>query len=142
MASCALQVSVPAAPDAADPQCAAVVLALPADLADLPRLRTGSQATVAWGDPADPVVLRCGVTPPGPTTDRCVTADDGTTSIDWLAVPGVDGAAPTPWRFTTYGRSPAVEVLVPASLTSTRSTSFLLDLGPAVAKVKQTRTCL
>lgn len=143
VSGCAARVSVPVATYAADPACAALVLALPHDLADLPRLRTTSQATVAWGEPTDPVVLRCGVEPPGPTTDQCVTADDGTTSVDWIAVPGeADEGGATAWTFTTYGRSPAVEVRVPASVTSTRSTSFLLELGPAVTTVEATRHCL
>lgn len=130
--------SVPVAPHAADPLCADVVLALPQDLGAMPRLRTGSQATVAWGEESDPVVLRCGVEPPGPTTDPCVTADDGAASVDWVSVEDSDGT----WTFTTYGRSPAVEVVVPASVAAASSTSFLLDLGPAVARVAQTRACL
>ena len=143
LAACSTPVAVPAAPFAADPACATVVLALPDALSDLERLEVGSQATAAWGDPTDPVVLRCGVEPLAPTTDQCVTADDGTTSVDWVAVPGPqDEQGRAPWRFTTYGRIPAVEVLVPASVTSTRSTSFLLDLGPAITQVEATRTCL
>lgn len=134
---------VPVAPYAADPLCAEVVLALPESLGDLPRLDTSSQATVAWGDRTDPVVLRCGVEPPPPTTDPCVTAEDGSTSVDWIAVEGTDEeTGDTAWTFTTYGRSPAVEVRVPSAVTSTRSTSFLLDLGPAVSRVEQTRQCL
>jgi hypothetical protein len=141
-ASCAPPVTVPAAPHAADPLCASVVLALPRDLDGMPRLATGSQATVAWGERADPVVLRCGVEPPPPTTDPCVTVDDGITSVDWVSVEGeviADGAAE--WTFTTYGRDPAVEVVVPASVTATRSTSFLVDLGPAIDRVAPTRAC-
>lgn len=140
LAGCATPVPVPVAPYAADPLCAEVVLALPEDLGGLPRLDTSSQATVAWGDRTDPVVLRCGVEPPPPTTDPCVTAEDEATSVDWIAVEGADADAA--WTFTTYGRSPAVEVRVPAAVTSTRSTSFLLDLGPAVSRVEQTRACL
>lgn len=143
LAGCASPVGVDAAPHAADPLCAEVVLALPRELAGMPRLTTSSQATVAWGDRDAPVVLRCGVEPPGPSTDPCVSADDGTIAVDWLAVegaPDADGSAD--WTFTTYGRDPAVEVLVPAEVTASRSTSFLIDLGPAVARVEQTRACL
>lgn len=142
-AACSSPLTVPAAPDAANPACADVVLALPRDLDGMSRLETGSQATAAWGERSAPVVLRCGVDPPPPTTDPCVTADDGTISVDWVAVQGEpepDGAAP--WTFTTYGREPAVEVQVPSTVTRTRSTSFLIDLGPAVARVAQTRSCL
>ncbi|WP_308121666.1 DUF3515 family protein [Actinotalea ferrariae] len=143
LAGCATPVAVPAAPYAADPVCAQVVLALPDALAGMPRLDTSSQATTAWGERTAPVVLRCGVEPPGPTTDPCVDADDGTVQVDWVAVAGPedeDGAAP--WTFVTYGRDPAVEVRVPAEVTANRSTSFLLDLGPAVSLVEQTRSCL
>lgn len=143
LAGCSSAVVVEVAPRAADPLCASVVLALPQDVDDLHRLRTTSQATVAWGDPTAPVVLRCGVEPPGPTTDQCVTAADDKSSVDWIAVSGTadeNGAAD--WTFTTYGRSPAVEVTVPASVTSTRSTAFLLELGPAISQVEQTRRCL
>lgn len=142
-AACTSPVTVPAAPDAANPLCAEVVLALPQDLDGMARLETGSQATAAWGERSGPVVLRCGVDPLPPTPDPCVAADDGTVSVDWVAVegePGPDGSAA--WTFTTYGRDPAVEVIVPASVTSARSTSFLIDLGPAVSRVEQTRSCL
>lgn len=140
---CAASITVPAGPYAADPLCAAVVLALPRDLDGMARVGTGSQATAAWGDPHDPVVLRCGVEPPAPTTDPCVTADDGTTAVDWVTVEGVpEGDGTAAWTFTTYGRNPAVEVVVPAAVTANRSTSFLIDLGPAVARVEQTRACL
>ncbi|KGM12986.1 DUF3515 domain-containing protein [Cellulomonas bogoriensis] len=142
-AACTTPVTVPVAPQAAHPLCADVVLALPDDLGDLQRVRTGSQATAAWGDRGAPVVLRCGVAPPGPSTEHCVSADDGATSVDWIAVPGSEGeGGTTDWTFTTYGREPAVEVQVPAAVTNERSTSFLLDLGPAVAQVEQRRACL
>ncbi|WP_182111547.1 MULTISPECIES: DUF3515 family protein [unclassified Actinotalea] len=143
LAACGQAVAVPAAPHAADPVCAAVVLAMPETLDGMPRLETTSQATTAWGDRTAPVVARCGVEPPGPTTDPCVDADDGAYQVDWVAIAGAedaDGAAP--WTFVTYGRDPAVEVRVPASVASSRSTSFLLDLGPAVSLVEQTRSCL
>ena len=54
------------------------------------------------GDPA--IVARCGVPTPGPTTNDCLTVND----VDWVATPLSDGT-----RFVTYGRDPAIEVLVP-----------------------------
>ena len=143
LAGCATRVAVEPAPSAGDPVCAKVVLTLPDTLGGLPRLLTDSQASVAWGDPAHPVVLRCGVEPPGPTTDQCVTADDGTYSVDWVAVPGeADAEGYADWTFTTYGRSPAVEVFVPSQVTDTRSTAFLMELGRAVSQVPATRHCV
>ena len=41
---------------------------------------------------------------PGPTTDDCLTVN----GVDWVATPLSDGT-----RFVTYGRDPAVEVLIP-----------------------------
>lgn len=153
LAGCTPGVPVAVASHAADPTCADVVLALPEDLAGMPRLRTAAQATAAWGTSADPVVLRCGVEPPGPTTQHCVTVQtpDGP-SVDWLVraeQPGTGTALPAgatsqdaDWTFTTYGRDPAIEVHVPAAVAAQRSTAFLDEVGPAVARSPQTRTCL
>ncbi|MBC7549795.1 MAG: DUF3515 domain-containing protein [Cellulomonas sp.] len=144
VAACAPAVSVRVAEHAADPVCSDVVLALPDELGTYPRLRTTSQATTAWGDPATPIVLRCGVEPPGPTTDTCVTAtDDAGTGVDWIAIEGpvaADGGAT--WTFTTYGREPADEVTVPPEVTRDSSTAFLVDLAPAVTKSPQLRSCV
>jgi hypothetical protein len=177
LAGCAQAVGVRVAPHAADPDCARVVLTLPETLADgLEQHRTTSQATSAWGDPTDPVTLRCGVEVPGPTTEQCVTVETASgTAIDWLVradaepadaagddpAPGDDTAGdprsdgpagdaeagtPAPgtadWTFVTYGRDPAVEVRVPASVVAERSTSFLDALSPAVAQVEATRSCV
>ncbi len=61
-----------------------------------------SDTVAAWGDPA--IIARCGAPILGPTTDQCLDIAD----IDWVAVPLDDGV-----RFTTFGRDPALEVLVP-----------------------------
>ena len=85
-AGCSSAVPVSPATHATDPDCAALILATPDSLGDgLGRRNTTAQATTAWGDPA--IVLRCGVEPPGPTTERCetVSSADGP-SIDWLVV--------------------------------------------------------
>lgn len=142
VAGCGSAVPVTAGPYADDPLCAEVVLALPDELAGMTKVTAGGQATAAWGDRADPVVLRCGVEPPAPTTDPCVTADDGDNAVDWVAVAGPEVDGSESWTFTTYGRSPAIEVVVPASVTAEHSTSFLIDLGPAISRVEQTRFCM
>jgi hypothetical protein len=64
---------------------------------------SSSVAVRAWGDPA--IIARCGLPPIGPTTDQCLQVS----GIDWVAHQLTDGV-----RFTTYGRSPAIEVLVPS----------------------------
>jgi hypothetical protein len=65
---------------------------------------SSSDAVRAWGDPA--IIARCGLAPIGPTTDQCVSVS----GIDWVAHPLTDGM-----RFTTYGRSPAIEILIPSA---------------------------
>ena len=65
---------------------------------------SSSDAVRAWGDPA--IIARCGVAPLGPTTDQCLSVS----GVDWVAHQLTDGV-----RFTTYGRSPAIEVLVPSA---------------------------
>ncbi|GEL46458.1 hypothetical protein CHO01_15740 [Cellulomonas hominis] len=160
LAACAPSVGVAVAPHATDPDCARVVLTLPDSLGDgLDAVRTTSQATAAWGDPAGPVTLRCGVEVPGPTTEQCVTVETASgPSIDWLvqadAEPADGEATPnapsdpaqdpgsSDWTFVTYGRDPAVEVHVPAAVVAERSTSFLDGLSVAVAQVEATRSCL
>ncbi|PWD49402.1 DUF3515 domain-containing protein [Serinibacter arcticus] len=121
----------------------------PIVLAGAERRATNSQASLAWGDPA--ITLRCGVTPPPPTDERCiaVTAADGT-SIDWIVAENDDVVGTGPdadtergrFRFTTYGREPAIEVIVPVEYAGTEATALLVDLGPAVALTDAPRTCL
>ena len=146
LAGCTPTIGVEVAPHAAEPVCAEVVLALPKDLGGLPQLRTSAQATAAWGRPGAAVTLRCGVPELGPTPDECttVTSPDGT-SVDWVLAEDPDsgtGGADADWTFTTYGRSPAVEVHVPGVVREERSINFLDELGPAVARTERVRGCL
>lgn len=131
-------VVVAPAPSASAPVCAQVLLLSPYELLGQERRTTTSQASRAWGDP--PIVLRCGVDPPGPSPERCVrvTSDAGE-SVDWLAVEGDDA-----WVFVTYGRTPAVEVLVPTGALppGAQPTAPLVDLAPAVDVTTVERTCL
>ena len=74
LAGCSPIVNMQAAPEASDTACADVVVLLPDTVADQPARETDAQGTGAWGEPAS-VLLRCGVPPLGPTTDRCVSVD-------------------------------------------------------------------
>lgn len=85
-----------------------------------------SRGVAAWGDPA--VVARCGKQPPGPTTDVCLDVN----GIDWVGVPLDDGGT----MFTTYGRDPAIEVLVPAEYES--HAMMLPAFVEAVSQIEQT----
>lgn len=117
------------APEATDPVCAEAMVMLPDVVAGLERRETDSQATAAWGEPSA-VVFRCGVPVPGPTTEHCVTAN----GIDWVIRD--DGEF---WTLTTYGRSPAVEVLFDD--TRAGSSSVMVDLAAAVGRIPATGAC-
>lgn len=126
------------APNAADPKCAEVMLAVPDELGpDLPKVQTNAQATAAWGEPGAAVTMRCGVDQVGPAADcQAVDSGDGT-AVDWIVT--TDGA--DTWSFVTYGREPAVEVIVPPAVTENHSTSFVTDLADAVTQVPATKEC-
>ncbi len=133
---------------APDPTCARVIQATPDELVGLERRSTTAQATTAWGDPA--VTLRCGVAVPGPTTDRCLSVglDDGT-AVDWIQLEADDESLPAnaregqgSWAFVTYGRQPAIEVVVPVEHVTDQPTAFLVDLAPAVEITPAERHCV
>ncbi len=133
LGACTPTITVEVAPDATDPLCASIVLALPEELGGAERLRTTSQATTAWGTQSSAITLRCGVEPPGPTTEACQAIEDVSgTSVDWLVVEN-EGS----WVFTTYGRVPAVEVTVPDGV----ATAPVVDLNRAVSLAPQSRHC-
>ena len=127
---CTPTVVMTAAADATNPACADVIVRLPPTIDDVPSRETNAQATAAWGDPSA-VLLRCGVTVPGPSTLLCATVR----GVDWLRD---DSDAPN-YVFTTYGRDPAVEVIVNGDAMS--GTNALVELASAVSTIEPTRFC-
>lgn len=136
LTGCAGTVTVPVGPNATDPLCANIVLAVPDKLSDFDRINTDSQATAAWGDsPQQAITLRCGVDVQGPTEDECTTVTDLTgREVDWITVQDPETEA---WTMTTYGRSPAVEVTIPPGM----STSPAIELTNAVSLAPASRFC-
>lgn len=130
LAACSRPVPFEPAPDAVDPECAAVVVRLPDAVGGQEARETDAQGTGAWGTPAS-VLLRCGVEPPGPTTLRCVSVDE----VDWI----IDESDAPRYRFTTYGRTPAVEVVVDNDVVS--GTTVIADLSPAIAVIEADGGC-
>lgn len=130
LTACSPIVDVDAAADAANPNCADVMVALPEQVAENPLRETNSQATAAWGNPSQ-VVLRCGVAVPGPTTEACASVND----VDWIIQEAGDV-----WTATTYGRDPAVEVLFDPDVVA--SSTVLVELGTPVSNVEQTSECV
>ena len=80
------------------------------------------RTTAAWGDPA--VVLRCGVDRPAALTATSEVLEvDG---VEWFLE-----ERPTAFVFTTVGRTPYVQVRVPAATPRERAVAPLVDLaGP------------
>jgi Protein of unknown function (DUF3515) len=130
LTGCTPIVAMTPAADAANPACADVIVRLPPSIDDAAIRETDAQATAAWGEPSA-VLLHCGVTVPGPSTLLCATVR----GVDWLRD---DSDAPN-YVFTTYGRDPAVEVVVNGDVLS--GTNALIELASAVAAIEPTRQC-
>ncbi len=130
LTGCAPVVNLEAAPGSNDPLCAEVSVRLPDELGSLSQRETNSQATSAWGEPAA-ILLRCGLEGVEVSTLPCVTAGE----VDWL----VDDSEAPNYRFISYARYPAVEVIVDSSMASGITT--LEGLSQAVAKIPATKAC-
>lgn len=133
-------VQVPAGADATNPVCADIVIAAPPEVLGMERVETSSQGTVAWGNGEDTVVMRCGVTPPGPTTDLCTTLADGNgVEVDWI-VRELEGEV---FLYTTYGRDPAIDITVPRSAAPDQPSGAALDLSQVVSRnIEATDFCI
>lgn len=132
LSACTPTVALEPAEDAASPLCAEVSVRLPDTVATLTKRTTNAQATGAWGEPTA-VILRCGVPSPAPTaTLPCVTVD----GVDWLR----DDADDPTFVFTSYGRTPAVEVIVDSTAAS--GLDALTDLAFAVSQLPADGACV
>ncbi|WP_404475703.1 DUF3515 family protein [Microbacterium aerolatum] len=138
LGGCSTTVHMEPAADANNPLCADVTVGLRnADsIAGLDRRWTDAQATAAWGEPGadSAILLRCGVTVPGPTAElQCVTLE----GVDWL----VD-ATETPYlRLTTYGRDPAVQLYIDTGAVSSNDVISSRGLVGAMTSVPADGRC-
>jgi Protein of unknown function (DUF3515) len=140
LVGCTPVVVLDAAKDAADPACAPMMVRLPTTVGELAARETDAQSTAAWGEPAA-VLLRCGVPSPAPNpTLPCITV----AGIDWLS----DDSDDPNFVFTTYGRTPAVEVIIDSDgdpeATSDGVSGFdaLSDLAASVGEIPADRACV
>ena len=131
LSGCAATVNLEPAEDSNNPGCAEVMVRLPSQLGGLQERYTNAQATAAWGDPAA-VLLRCGLEPVEVSTLPCVSA----AGIDWL----VDDSLAPSYRFISYARFPAVEVIVDSDNAS--GITSLEGIAGAVAQLPVTKACL
>ena len=123
LAACTQVVTLESAPDSNNPRCAAVTVRLPDSVAGFGSRSTDAQATGAWGTPAR-VLLRCGLPEVKASTLTCVTAG----GVDWL----VDPSEAPSYRFITFGRNPATEVIVDSKHVS--GSTALDSLGAAISQ--------
>ena len=130
LTGCAATVNLEPAQDANDPACAEVSVRYPDEIGDLRQRYTNAQATTAYGDPAA-VLVRCGLEPVFASTLPCVSAGE----VDWL----VDDADAPNFRFISFGRTPAVEVIVDSE--SASGITALESLSQAVSKLPATAFC-
>ncbi|WP_262406202.1 DUF3515 domain-containing protein [Protaetiibacter sp. SSC-01] len=122
LSGCASVVPMEPAEGANDPGCADVIVRLPDTVAGQERRETNAQATGAWGSPAS-VLLYCGVEVPSASTQRCIQVD----GIFWL----VDGSQEPTYVLRSYGREPAIDVVVDGAVAG--PTPALMDLSRAVS---------
>lgn len=130
LTGCTPVVNLDAAPQSNDPLCAEVSVRLPDELGSLTQRETNSQATSAWGEPTS-ILLRCGLEGVEVSTLPCVTAGE----VDWL----VDDSEAPNYRFISYARYPAVEVIVDS--TGASGVTALEGLSQAVSQIPATKAC-
>jgi len=130
LTGCTATVTLEPAEFANDPACAEIIVRLPDTLANLEKRSTNAQATGAWGNPTS-VILRCGLEPVAVSSLTCVTASD----VDWL----VDDSKAPSYRFISYGRSPATEVIVDS--TAVAGVTALDELSGAMQSIEATKRC-
>jgi len=130
LVGCSATVNLDAAEYSNDPLCAEVSVRFPDQVSDLDKRYTNAQATAAYGDPAA-ILVRCGLEPVFASTLPCVSTSD----VDWL----VDDSESPNFRFISFGRTPAVEVIVDSDRAS--GVSALDGLAQAVNKIPATSFC-
>lgn len=131
LSGCTNAVSMSAAPSANAAACAAVQVRLPATVDSKFDLRnTNAQATAAWGDP-EVAIYHCGVAVPTVSDLPCFSQG----GVDWIRDDRGDQVV-----YTTFGRSPAVQVVVDSTKTTS---SVVQELSDAVSSLpKDGHECL
>jgi hypothetical protein len=96
----------------------------------LNRRSTDAQSTAAWGEPAS-VIFRCGLPEVTVSELKCISEE----GVDWL----VDDSAAPSYRFITFGRNPASEVIVDSK--KAVGVNVLDEIGTTIEFQKATAHC-
>lgn len=130
LTGCAPIVVLDPASDANNPECAEIIVRLPDSLADQQKRSVNAQSTAAWGEPVS-VILRCGLEPVEASALPCVTASN----VDWL----VDESNAPSFRFISYARFPATEVIIDSTVVA--GVTVLEGLAASVGVLEATKRC-
>ena len=130
LTGCAPTVVLDPAADANNPECAEIIVRLPDTLADQPKRAVNAQSTAAWGEPVA-VILRCGLEPVEVSSLPCVSASD----VDWL----IDDSNAPSFRFISYARTPATEVIVDSTVVA--GITVLEQLAGSVGVLEPSKRC-
>ncbi len=130
LTGCAPMVTLEPAEDANNAECAEIIVRLPDELAGEPRRSVNAQSTAAWGEPVS-VILRCGLEPVEVSTLPCVNTGE----IDWL----VDDSNAPSYRFISYARFPATEVIIDS--TKLAVVTVLEQLSSTIGILPATKRC-
>ncbi len=130
LTGCAPTVVLEPAADANNPECAEIIVRLPDTLADQPNRSVNAQSTAAWGEPVA-VILRCGLEPVEVSALPCVSASE----VDWL----VDDSNSPSFRFVSYARSPATEVIIDSTVVA--GVTVLEQLAASVGVLEASKRC-
>jgi hypothetical protein len=125
LTGCTNAVSMSPAPSADAAACAAVQVRLPATVDSTFDLRnTNAQSTAAWGDP-EVAIYHCGVAVPAVSDLPCFSQG----GVDWIRDDRGEQVV-----FTTFGRSPAAQVVVD---TKQATSQVVQDLSDAVSTLPE-----
>jgi hypothetical protein len=130
LTACAPTVVLDPAADANNPECAEIIVRLPDSLADQPKRSVNAQSTAAWGEPVA-VILRCGLEPVEVSPLPCVSASN----VDWL----IDDSNAPSFRFISYARTPATEVIIDSTVVS--GITVLEQLAGSVGVLEPSKRC-
>ncbi|MDP4334167.1 DUF3515 family protein [Curtobacterium sp. A7_M15] len=125
LTGCTNAVAMSPAPSADAAACAAVQVRLPAVVDSKFDLRnTNAQSTAAWGDP-EVALYHCGVAVPTVSDLPCFSLGD----VDWIRDDRGDRIV-----YTTFGRSPAVQLVIDSTKTTNQVVQDVTDAVSTLPK--------
>jgi hypothetical protein len=130
LTACSPIVALEPAADSNNPECAEIIVRLPSELAELEKRSVNAQSTAAYGSPVA-VILRCGLEQVLVSELPCVSAGD----VDWL----VDAQNAPNYRFISFARNPATEVIIDSRVVS--GVSVLEQLAGSVGVLDAPSRC-